>query len=61
MGKPTPAPKSATLRITLDAATWSKGYDDGLNGLNGDTHCLSYSSGFIEGRAQRKRLAGRES
>jgi hypothetical protein len=45
------------FRVTLDATTWSRGYDDGLAGLKGDVCSLSYSSGLIEGKAQRLKLA----
>jgi hypothetical protein len=45
------------LRIKLDPAIWSRGYDDGFASRKGDTRCLSYASGYIEGVARRKRLA----
>ena len=51
----TSAPKPEALRIALDAAVWAEGYEDGVHGRPGNTHCLSYASGFIEGKARRQK------
>lgn len=41
-----------SFKICIDASQWQRGFNDGRAGKEMERVCLSYASGFIEGRAQ---------